>query len=87
MLDVVGASAYLAGTSDPRSVGLDADDAAGEVTVDHRPARVGLRGRRVASPSFGIVPAGRRSAAEPSAPGTDFVGSGGYSRRLSPTRA
>jgi ABC-type oligopeptide transport system, periplasmic component len=78
MLDVQGAEAFVAGqNSDPTSVGLRADDAAGDVTVDLvRPAADFVE--VVASPTFGIVPPGfGRSAAQQLA-GPDFVGSGGY---------
>jgi oligopeptide transport system substrate-binding protein len=77
--DIEGAEAYVRGQStDPASVGLHADDAAGTLTVDlARPATDFVN--IVAGPSFGVVPPGVDD--EPSAalrPGKDFVSSGGY---------
>lgn len=76
MLNVDGARAYLGGGSDASTVGLKADDSAGEVTVTMaRPASDFAD--VVSGPSFGIVPPGtdERGAF---APGSEFVGSGGY---------
>ncbi len=77
--DIAGAEAYMRGTStDPASVGLHADDAAGTLTVDlTRPATDFVN--IVAGPEFGVVPPG--VSANPTSalvPGRDFVGSGGY---------
>ncbi len=77
--DIVGAEAYMRGTSpDPASVGLHADDAAGTLTVDlTRPATDFVN--IVAGPEFGVVPPS--VSANPTAalaPGKDFVASGGY---------
>ena len=78
MLDVKGAQAFVSGqSSDPTSVGLSADDAARDVTVDLvRPAADFVE--VVASPSFGIVPPGFGQSAASQIAGPDFVGSGGY---------
>ncbi len=78
-LDITGADAYLRGTSsDPASVGLHADDAAGDLVVDlTRPATDFVN--IVAGPSFSIVPPG--IGADPTGalrPGVTFVASGGY---------
>jgi oligopeptide transport system substrate-binding protein len=78
-LDIAGADAYLRGTSsDPASVGLHADDAAGTLVVDLvRPATDFVN--IVAGPSFSVVPPGVGS--DPTSalrPGTGFVASGGY---------
>ncbi len=74
---VKGASAYLSGqATDPSSVGLVADDAAGTVTVDLvRPASDFAE--VVASPTFGIVPPSLKTETD-FKPGPGFVGSGGY---------
>jgi ABC-type oligopeptide transport system substrate-binding subunit len=78
ILDVRGADAYLRGQSaDPSAVGLEADDAAGDVTVDLvRPATDFVN--IVAGPSFSIVPPGIATAASVLTPGPGFVSSGGY---------
>ncbi len=78
VLDVAGAEAYLRGTStDPASVGLRADDAAGDLVVDLvRPATDFVN--IVAGPSFGIVPPQVADRNTGLAPGPDFVSSGGY---------
>jgi oligopeptide transport system substrate-binding protein len=77
-LDIAGAEAYLRGeTADPSSVGLHADDAASDLTVDLvRPASDFPN--IVAGPTFGVVPpdVGRDPAALE--PGAGFVASGGY---------
>lgn len=77
-LDIAGAEAYLRGQDpDPASVGLRADDAAKELTVDLvRPASDFPN--IVAGPTFGVVPPG--VGADPAAmePGDGFVASGGY---------
>ena len=77
-LDIEGAEAYVRGqSSDPASVGLHADDAAGTLTVDLvRPATDFVN--IVAGPSFGVVPPGVGEARRPLTPGKDFVSSGGY---------
>jgi ABC-type transport system substrate-binding protein len=77
--DIKGAEAYARGqATDPASVGLHADDAAGTLTVDLvRPATDFVN--IVAGPSFAVVPPGLDS--DPAAalrPGKDFVSSGGY---------
>ena len=78
VLDIKGAEAYLRGTTtDPSSVGMHADDATGELTIDLvRPGTDFVN--IVAGPSFGIVPpgVGRDPAAVKA--GKGFVGSGGY---------
>ena len=69
--DIVGAEAYLRGQSkDPSSVGIHADDAANDLTVDLvRPAADFVN--IVAGPSFSVVPpavgkdAGRAAAGQP----------------------
>jgi oligopeptide transport system substrate-binding protein len=78
VLDIAGAGAYLRGTAtDPATVGLHADDAAGELRVDLvRPATDFVN--IVAGPSFGVVPPRVAGAGEGLAPGPDFVSSGGY---------
>jgi oligopeptide transport system substrate-binding protein len=78
MLDVKGAQAFVSGQSDdPATVGLHADDATGDVTVDLvRPAADFVE--VVASPTFGIVPPGVGQSVAALTPGPDFVGSGGY---------
>ena len=75
---VVGASDYVAGASaDLASVGLTADDAAGDVTVDlTRPSAEFVD--VVASPTFAIVPPGVGTRDTALEAGPDFVGSGGY---------
>jgi oligopeptide transport system substrate-binding protein len=76
MLIVAGASDYLKGGTAASTVGLVADDAAGEVTATlARPASDFPD--VVSGPSFGIVPPGAVDAAA-FAPGAGFVGSGGY---------
>jgi oligopeptide transport system substrate-binding protein len=81
--DIEGAQAYLRGGSpDPRSVGLHADDASGDLIVDLvRPATDFVN--IVAGPTFSVVPP--RVGSDPAAlkPGPGFVASGGY--RLSAT--
>jgi oligopeptide transport system substrate-binding protein len=77
--DIEGAAAYASGqSSDPASVGLHADDAAGTLTVDlARPATDFVN--IVAGPSFGVVPPGVDDDPAPALrPGKDFVSSGGY---------
>ena len=77
--DIEGAEAYVRGQStDPASVGLHADDAAGTLTVDlARPATDFVN--IVAGPSFGVVPPGVDADPGPALrPGKDFVSSGGY---------
>ena len=78
VLDIKGAEAYLHGTStDPSTVGLRADDAAGDLVVDLvRPATDFVN--IVAGPTFGVVPP--RVGTDPAAlePGKAFVASGGY---------
>lgn len=77
MLDVEGAAAYLAGNGTAADVGLRADDATNEVTVDLvRPAADFAT--IVASPTFGIVPPSAGADAAAFAPSESFVGSGGY---------
>jgi oligopeptide transport system substrate-binding protein len=78
MADVQGAQAYATGqSSDPATVGLHADDAAGDVTVELvRPAADFVE--VVSSPTFGIVPPGFGRSAATQVAGPGFVGSGGY---------
>jgi oligopeptide transport system substrate-binding protein len=78
LLDVTGATAFLAGQStDPASVGLKADDATGDLVVDLvRPATDFVN--VVAGPSFSVVPPGVGSGASALAAGPGFVASGGY---------
>jgi oligopeptide transport system substrate-binding protein len=78
VLDIAGAEAYLRGTSSaPASVGLRADDAAGDLVVDLvRPATDFVN--IVAGPSFGVVPPQVADRNTGLAPGPDFVSSGGY---------
>jgi ABC-type oligopeptide transport system substrate-binding subunit len=77
-LDIEGAEAYLRGQNpEPTSVGLSADDAANELTVDLvRPASDFPN--IVAGPTFAVVPPG--VGVDPGAlvPGDGFVASGGY---------
>ena len=76
MFDVVGVRAYLGGTGSLDAVGLRADAAAEEVTVDLvRPAADFTT--VVASPMFAIVPTSVRTSDGVTA-GSDFVASGGY---------
>jgi ABC-type transport system substrate-binding protein len=77
-LDIAGAEAYLRGQDpDPASIGLQADDAAGELTVDLvRPASDFPN--IVAGPTFGVVPPGVGDGLQAFAPGEGFVASGGY---------
>jgi len=76
--DIVGAEAFLRGqSSDPASVGLRADDGAGDLVVDLvRPATDFVN--VVAGPSFSVVPPGVGSGAGALTPGPGFVASGGY---------
>ena len=76
--DIKGAEAYLrGGSSDPASVGLHADDAAGDLIVDlARPATDFVN--IVAGPSFSVVPPGVGGDASALKPGASFVASGGY---------
>ncbi|MEO8570167.1 MAG: peptide ABC transporter substrate-binding protein [Chloroflexota bacterium] len=76
--DIGGAEAYLRGpASDPASVGLHADDAAGDLAVDLvRPATDFVN--IVAGPSFSVVPPGVGSVAGSLTAGSGFVASGGY---------
>jgi len=77
MIDVKGAAAYLAGTGAAADVGLAADDASNEVTVDLvRPAADFVT--VVASPTFGIVPPGVGEDPRALQAGVAFVASGGY---------
>ncbi len=78
ILDVKGADAYLHGTStDPASVGLHADDAAGNLTVDLvHPATDFVN--VVSGPSFSVVPPGIDAGGAALTPGPGFVASGGY---------
>lgn len=77
MLDVKGALAYIRGEGQASDVGLTADDAANEVTVDLiRPAAEFVT--VVASPTFGIVPPGVGSDPAALRAGPAFVVSGGY---------
>ena len=78
ILDVNGAAAYLQKqSSDPASVGLHADDGAGDLVVDLvRPATDFVN--IVAGPTFSVVPPGAGSGATVLTPGPGFVGSGGY---------
>ena len=77
-LDIAGAEAYLRGrSSDPASVGLHADDAAGDLVVDLvRPATDFVN--IVAGPTFSVVPPGIGSGSAALAAGPGFVASGGY---------
>ena len=77
-LDIAGAEAYLRGTAtDPASVGLHADDGAGDLVVDLvRPATDFVN--IVAGPTFSVVPPGVGEGAAALTPGPDFVASGGY---------
>ena len=77
-LDIAGAEAYLRGqAADPGSVGLRADDAANELTVDLvRPASDFPN--IVAGPTFGVVPPGVGVDPAAMAPDDGFVASGGY---------
>ena len=77
MFVVEGAAEHAAGTvTDPKAVGLEADDDARTVTVRLvRPASDFVE--VVTSPTFGIVPPGADGAAA-YRPGDGFVGSGGY---------
>jgi ABC-type transport system substrate-binding protein len=77
LLDVDGASGYLAGDHGPDAVGLAADDGAGTVEVTlARPATdfVSI----AASPPLGVVPASVDHGPAAPSPGDDFVASGGY---------
>lgn len=77
-LDIAGAEAYLRGENgDPASVGLHADDGAGDLTVDLvRPASDFPN--IVAGPTFGVVPPGVGQDPAALEPGGGFVASGGY---------
>lgn len=77
-LDIAGAEAYLRGQNrDPASVGLRANDDAGELTVDLvRPASDFPN--IVAGPTFGVVPPAVGEDPAALAPGGGFVASGGY---------
>jgi ABC-type oligopeptide transport system substrate-binding subunit len=76
--DIQGADPYLRGQNpDPASVGLRADDAAGDLTVDLiRPASDFPN--IVAGPTFAVVPEGMGEDPVLLEPGNGFVGSGGY---------
>ena len=78
MLGVEGAFEYVTGQdADPASVGLRADDATGDVTVElSRPGAEFVD--VVASPTFGIVPRGVGDGPAALRPGDGFVASGGY---------
>jgi ABC-type transport system substrate-binding protein len=77
MLDVEGAAAYLTGATDASGVGLRADDASGDVTVDLvRPAAEFAT--IVASPTFAVVPEGIDARPRALEPSDGFVGSGAY---------
>jgi oligopeptide transport system substrate-binding protein len=77
-LDIAGAEAYLRGaSSDPATVGMRADDGAGDLVVDlTRPATDFVN--IVAGPTFSVVPPGVGGGAAALAPGSSFVASGGY---------
>ncbi len=77
-LDITGADAFLRGTAtDPATVGLHADDAAGDLVVDLvRPATDFVN--IVAGPTFSVVPPGVGEGAAALTPGKGFVASGGY---------
>jgi oligopeptide transport system substrate-binding protein len=77
-LDIAGADAYLRGqNADPASVGLHADDAANDLTVDLvRPATDFPN--IVAGPTFAVVPPGVGTDPGALLPGDGFVASGGY---------
>ena len=77
-LDIGGAEAYLRGqATDPGSVGLHADDAANDLTVDLvRPASDFPD--IVAGPTFAVVPTGVGEDPAALEPGASFVASGGY---------
>ena len=76
--DIKGAEAYLrGGSADPGSVGLHADDAAGDLVVDlARPATDFVN--IVAGSSFSVVPPGVGGDSAALDPGAGFVASGGY---------
>ena len=78
VFDIAGAEAFLRGQStDPASVGLHADDGAGDLVVDLiRPATDFVN--IVAGPSFSVVPLGIGSGTAALTPGAGFVASGGY---------
>jgi oligopeptide transport system substrate-binding protein len=77
-LDIQGAEAYLRGqATGPGTVGLHADDATGDLTVDLvRPASDFPN--IVAGPTFAVVPPGVGNDPAALAPGDSFVASGGY---------
>ncbi len=77
-LDIVGAQAFLRGTAtDPTTVGLHADDGAGDLVVDLvRPATDFVN--IVAGPTFSVVPPGVGNGPAALTPGKEFVASGGY---------
>lgn len=76
--DIAGAEAFARGqSSDPASVGLHADEGAGDLVVDLvRPATDFVN--IVAGPTFSVVPPGVGSGAAALTPGAGFVASGGY---------
>ncbi len=76
--DISGAEAYARGAStDPGSVGLRADDPAGDLVVDLvRPATDFVN--IVAGPTFSVVPATIDTSPNALDAGPDFVASGGY---------
>jgi oligopeptide transport system substrate-binding protein len=76
--DIEGAEAYLRGQSgDPASVGIHADDAANDLTVDLvRPAADFVN--IIAGPSFSVVPPSVGKDPAALQPGSAFVASGGY---------
>ena len=76
LLDVRGATAYVAGQGTADDVGLRADDAAGEVIIDLvRPSSEFPA--IVAGPTFAVVPPGIDDP-DGLRPGDRFVASGGY---------
>jgi oligopeptide transport system substrate-binding protein len=76
--DIAGAEAYARGLeADPETVGIHADDATGDLTVQlTRPATDFVN--IVAGPIFGVVPPGIDEDPRALTPGPDFVSSGGY---------
>ncbi|MEA2608026.1 MAG: oligopeptide transport system substrate-binding protein [Chloroflexota bacterium] len=77
-LDIQGAAEYLRGqATDPGSVGLHADDAADDLTVDLvRPASDFPN--IISGPTFAVVPPGVGKDPAALDPGTSFVASGGF---------
>ena len=77
-LDIQGADAYLRGRAhDPGTVGLHANDATGDLTIDLvRPASDFPN--IVAGPTFAVVPPGVGKDPAALEPGPSFVASGGY---------